>query len=78
MEIVVPSSKTLTLGQQRKQRRDHMTPNSPNIFIVPVECMYEPISTIPDIGGEPGDFIFVRPTDTWSYCFTDYIAMCDK
>ena len=55
-----------------------MPPNSPNIFIVPVESMYEPISAIPDIGGAVGDFIFVRPTDSWSYCFSNYIVMCNE
>jgi hypothetical protein len=75
-EIVVPSKKKLTAAQQRKRRRDHRRVITPNIFLVPVETIYEPISALPDIGGEVGDFIFVRPADTWSYCFSDFIDMC--
>jgi hypothetical protein len=44
--------------------------------LVPVESIDEPISAIPNIGGDPGDIIFVRAFNTWSDCFTDYIAMC--
>jgi hypothetical protein len=62
--------------KQKKRRQDGRSVRAPNLYLVPVESIDEPISAIPNIGGDPGDFIFVRPVDTWSDCFSDYIAMC--
>jgi hypothetical protein len=75
-ELVVKGSKCLTTKQQKKRRQDGRSVCAPNLYLVPVESIDEPISTIPNIGGDPGDFIFVRPVNTWSDCFADYIAMC--
>jgi hypothetical protein len=66
----------LTTKQQKKRRQDGRSVHAPNLYLVPVESIDEPISVIPNIGGDPGDFIFVRPVNTWSDCFSDYIAMC--
>jgi hypothetical protein len=46
------------------------------LHLVPVESIDEPISAIPNLGGDPGEFVFVSPVNTWSDCFSDYIAMC--
>ena len=73
-EVVIPASKALTAGQKRKRRRGQQ--NKPNIYLVPVDSIYEPISAIPDLGGNAGDFLFIRPSDSWACCFTDYIDMC--
>jgi hypothetical protein len=67
-ELVVKGSKCLTTNGRSVR--------APNLYLVPVESIDEPISTIPHINGDPGDFIFVRPVNTWSDCFSDYIAMC--
>jgi hypothetical protein len=67
-ELVVKGSKCLTTNGRSVR--------APNLYLVPVESIDEPISTIPHIDGDPGDFIFVRPVNTWSDCFSDYIAMC--
>ncbi len=75
-ELVVKGSKCLTTKQQKKRRRDGRSVRSPNLYLVPVESIDEPISAIPNLGGDPGDFIFVRPVNTWLDCFSDYIAMC--
>jgi hypothetical protein len=75
-ELVVKGSKCLTTKQQKKRRQDGRSVRAPNFYLVPVESIDEPISAIPDIGGGPGDFIFVRPVNTWSKCFSDYIAIC--
>jgi hypothetical protein len=75
-ELVVKGSKRLTPKQQKKRRQDGRSIRAPNLYLVPVESIDEPISAIPNIGGDPGDFIFVRPVHTWADCFSDYIAMC--
>jgi hypothetical protein len=75
-KLVVKGSKCLTTKQQKKRRKDGRSVRVPNLYLVPVESIDEPISAIPNIGGDPGNFIFVRPVNTWSDCFSDYIAMC--
>jgi hypothetical protein len=44
-----------------------------NLCLVSVDTIYEPIATIPDEGGTPGDFLFIRPADNWGYGFTQLI-----
>jgi hypothetical protein len=75
-ELVIKGSKCFTTKQQKKRRQDGRSVCAPNLYNVPVESIDEPISAIPNIGGDPRDFIFVRPLNTWSDCFSDYIAMC--
>ena len=75
-ELVVKGSKRLSTKQQQKRRVDGRSIGSPNLYLVPVECLHEPISAIPNLGSEHGDFIFVRPVNSWSDCFSDFIAMC--
>jgi hypothetical protein len=76
-ELVMKGSKCLTTKQQKKRRQDGRSVRVSNLYSVPVESILdEPISAIPNIGGDPGDFIFVRLFNTWSDCFSDNIAMC--
>jgi hypothetical protein len=76
-KLAVKGSKCLTTKQQKKRRQDGRSVRAPNLYLGPVESIDEPISAIPNIGGDPSDFIFVRPiTNTWLDCFSDYIAMC--
>ena len=75
-EIVVKGSKQLTTKEIRKRRLNGRPIHAPNLYLVPVEALDHPISAIPNLGGVPGDFIFVRPVNTWADTFSDYIAMC--
>jgi hypothetical protein len=75
-KLVVKGSRRLTTKQQKKRRQDGRYVRAPNLYLVPVISIDEPISAIPNIGGDPGDFVFVRPVNTWSDCFSDFIAMC--
>jgi hypothetical protein len=59
----------------KETRQDGRSVRAPNLYLVPAESIDEPISAIPNIGGNPGDFIFVWPLNTWSECFSDYITM---
>jgi hypothetical protein len=61
---------------KEKRGQDGRSVHAPNLYLVPVESIDEPIFAISNIGGDPGDFIFVRPVNSWSDCFSDYIAMC--
>ena len=75
-EIVVLGSKTLTTSQQKKRVRSRQRKFSPNIFLVSVDTIYQPIAAIPNIGGDPGDFVFIRPTNMWPEAFRNYIQIC--
>jgi hypothetical protein len=75
-ELVVKGSKPLSTRQQQKRRSDGRKIGAPNLYLVPVESLHEPISAIPNLGAELRDFIFVRPINSWSECFSDYIATC--
>jgi hypothetical protein len=41
-------------------RQHGMSLTAPNLCLVPVDTIYEPIAAIPDEGGSPGDFLFIR------------------
>jgi hypothetical protein len=75
-EQVIKGSKCLTTKQQKKRRKDGQSVCAPNLYLVPIESIDEPISAIPNIGGDPGNLVFMRPVNSWSDCFKDYIAMC--
>jgi hypothetical protein len=47
-----------------------MSLTAPNLCLVPVDTIYEPIAAIPDEGGFPGDFLFIRPVKNWGFGFT--------
>jgi len=72
--IVVPSSKRLTPEQRKK--RPHGERRLPSIYLVPVDAIHSPIAAIPNVGGQAGDFLFVRPTNEWAEGFRDYISIC--
>jgi hypothetical protein len=50
-----------------------MSLTAPNLCLVPVDTIYEPIAAIPDEGGSPGDFLFIRPVENWGFKFTQLI-----
>jgi hypothetical protein len=50
-----------------------MSLTAPNLCLVPVDTIYEPIAAIPDEGGSPGDFLFIRPSENWRCGFTQLI-----
>jgi hypothetical protein len=35
-----------------------------------VDTLYEPIAAVPNVGGEVGDYCFIRPADDWGFEFT--------
>jgi hypothetical protein len=41
--------------------------------LVPVDTIYEPIAAIPDEGGSPGDFLFIRPVENCGCGFMQLI-----
>jgi hypothetical protein len=50
-----------------------MSLTAPNLCLVPVDTIYEPIAAIPDEGGSPGDFLFIRPVKNWGFGCTQLI-----
>ena len=57
-----------------KERRMNGLPLfSPNVCLVSVDTIYEPIAAIPDKGGSPGDFLFIRSVENWGYGFSQLI-----
>jgi hypothetical protein len=71
--VVVGGSKQLTTNEFHKRRRNGMSLTAPNLCLVPVDTIYEPIAAIPDEGGSPGDFLFIRPVENWGFGFTQLI-----
>jgi hypothetical protein len=70
---VVEGSKQLTTNDFHKRRRNGMSLTAPNLCLVPVDTIYEPIAAITDEGGSPGDFLFIRPVENWGCGFTQPI-----
>ena len=70
---VVGGTKRLTSQELNEHRRNGMPVAAMNLCIVSVDTIFEPIAAIPDQGGTPGDFLFIRPADNWGYGFTQLI-----
>jgi hypothetical protein len=71
--VVVGGRKQLTTNEFHEHRQHCMSLNAPNLCLVPVDTIYEPIAAIPDEGGSPGDFLFIRPVENWGCGFTQLI-----
>jgi hypothetical protein len=71
--VVVGSTKALTKHEIQQRRRNGMPLNAPNLCLVSIDTIYEPIAAIPHEGGLIGDFLFIRPADNWGYGFTQLI-----
>ena len=71
--VVVGGRKQLTTNEFHERRRNGMSLTAPNICLVPVDIIYEPIAAILDEGGSPGDFLFIRPVENWGSGFTQLI-----
>ena len=72
--VVTIAGKCLTAGQRKQRRNQRLDMRRSNILLVTAECIYEPISAIPNFGGKHGEYIFIRSPETWGDCFTDYIG----
>ena len=75
-DIVVPISKWLTPEQHKKFHQGGHWASS--IYLVPVDAIHFPIANIADMGGQPGDFLFVCPTSDWAEGFRDYRSICHR
>jgi hypothetical protein len=71
--VVVGGSKHLTTNEFHECCRNGMSLTAPNLCLVPVDTIYEPIAAIPDEGGSPSDFLFIRPVENWGFGFTQLI-----
>jgi hypothetical protein len=72
--IVVRGTKQLNKRQENQRRREGRDDANPNLNLISVDSIYEPISALADIGAPKGTFLFVRPADDWGYLFTEIIA----
>jgi hypothetical protein len=71
--LVVRGTKKLNQRQQNQRRREGRHEANPNLNLISVDSIYEPISAMADIGAPEGTFLFVRPVDDWGYLFSDII-----
>jgi hypothetical protein len=72
--VVVGGSKQLTTNECHEHHRNGMSLTAPpNLCLVPVDTIYEPIAAIPDEGGSPSNFLFIRPVENWGFGFTQLI-----
>jgi hypothetical protein len=72
-QVVVGGRKQLTTNEFHERHRNGMSLTAPNLCLVPVDTIYEPIAAIPDEGGSPGDFLFIRPVENWGCGFKQLI-----
>jgi hypothetical protein len=68
--VVVASTKALTKHAIQKHWQNGMPLNAPNLCLVSINTIYEPIAAIPHDGGLIGDFLFIQPAENWGYGFT--------
>jgi hypothetical protein len=68
--VVVGGRKQLTTNGFHERRRNGMSLTAPNLCLVPVDTIYQPIAAILDEGGSPGNFLFIRPVENWGFGFT--------
>jgi hypothetical protein len=71
--VVVAGRNQLTTNEIHERHRNGMSATAPNLCLVPVGTIYEPIAAIPDEGGSLGDFLFIRPVENWGCGFTQLI-----
>lgn len=71
--IVVRGTKMLNKRQEVQRHREGRDIANPNLNLISVESIYEPISALADIGAPEGTFLFIRPVDDWGYLFSDII-----
>jgi hypothetical protein len=71
--VVVASTKAFTKHVIQQHWRNGMPLNAPNLCLVSIDTIYEPIAAIPHDGGLIGDFLFIWPADNWGYGFTQLI-----
>jgi hypothetical protein len=72
-QVVARGRKELTMSEINDRCRNGISLTAPNLCLVPVDAIYEPIAAIPDEDGSPGDFLFIRPVENWRCRFTQLI-----
>jgi hypothetical protein len=72
-QVVVTGRKQLTTNEIHEHCQIGMSVASPNLCLVPVDTIYQPIAPIPDEGGSLGDFLFIHPVENWGGGFTQLI-----
>jgi hypothetical protein len=73
--IITIAGITLTKEQRRQRLHEGRDCRLTNILLlVTAECIYKPLSPIPNFGGERGEYIFIRRPETWVDRFTEYIG----
>ena len=72
--IVTIAGKGLTDKEWKLRHNQRLDIHRSNILLVTVECIYKPISAIPNFGGSHGEYVFIRSPHTWGDWFTDYIG----
>ena len=43
------------------------------LFLIPADSIVGPVAVVPDIGGNPGDYLVIAPVERWDRCFTSFI-----
>jgi hypothetical protein len=71
--IVVRGTKKLNKCQEIQRHREGRDSANPNLNLISVKSIYEPILALADIRAPEGTFLFVHPVDDWGYLFSDII-----
>jgi hypothetical protein len=75
--MVVQGTKELTPAERLHCQVNGIPTTASNLCMVPVDTIYEPIAVIPHQGGNPGEFMFIRPCKNWGYGFLQMIEEQD-
>ena len=70
---IVSKVSKLSARQQQKLARGNKIGPTKNLYLVNVDTIVDTIAALPNLGGAPGEFLFVWPSSSWSDGMTDYI-----
>jgi hypothetical protein len=64
-------SKAVSVDMPHWGLRQHITDKF--LYLVSVDSIYGPMAGIPNVGGDPKEFILIRPFETWSEGFSSFL-----
>ena len=65
--------KKLNKPQENERRWQGRNQANPNLNLISVDSIYEPIAALADIGAPEGTLLFICPADDWGYLFSKII-----
>jgi hypothetical protein len=70
---IIAEARTKTVGVNVPGWGERQRLTGKCLYLVSVDCIHGPMTAVPHVGGDPEEFILVRPFDTWGEGFTSYL-----